>query len=253
MNTAQSLPPLEVGTAAHRVLTQLGVEGRLDLEIVESERYLPRAIREHAMEAGVSGGVSAVYYDNRIYVVSDQMTSEEDVERAVLYQGMGHAALREYMSAMLRPLVGRLYLRLGGDEGVQQMAADMGIQLDAGIQGLDETDRRLYITEELLAKAQAQKSAPSRSIREKLDDAVKTMVGGIRDGLRQMGILNMQVNTADMMFLLKRIRQGFFAGKKHDEMPPPSFLRKGRLRRKEGRQRYVGLFDHKETSSKQRP
>lgn len=146
----------------------------------------------------------AFYHDGAIYLNASALRDPVDVERAIFHEVHGHYGARALFGKDTSIAMGRLYLAMGGQKGIRDIAKKHNIDLsryDEILKGESPGKRAEILTDELLAHiAQESKPGVKRWLQE--------LIGAIRTWLRAHGFKNLgQFSDSEIMALLKRTRE----------------------------------------------
>lgn len=188
-------------------------------KIVVVSRFdqLPAKIQQDARqqnggERSVKGAFS--HRDGRVYIVAGNHRTLADLEATVLHETIGHAGVRRMFGQQWVQQLNRLYIALGGDGGIigVMLRRGMGDQLSAYYHGIAAARKanperwsddlaRAVLTEEVLAHIAEQQGRPG------LRDRFMTLVGAVRQWLRDMGFAKLAaMGESDLLFILSRAR-----------------------------------------------
>lgn len=146
----------------------------------------------------------AFYHDGAIYLNAAALRDPADVERAIFHEVHGHYGARVLFGKETSTAMGRLYLAIGGEKGINDIAKKHNIDLSKYEQILKKgtpAERIETMTDELLAHI-AQDGKPS------IKRWLQEVIGSIRTWLRAHGFPNLgNFSDSEIMALLKRTRE----------------------------------------------
>lgn len=187
------------------------------IHLVDSFDSMPDEIVGLSNRQSVDGSrVRGVYHRGEIWLNRQALNSEAAVEQTIFHELYGHHGLGLIFGRATRQAMGKLYLRLGGIQGVRKLAEKHDVNLERYIQrhakavksgGLTREAAQSILAEELLAHI-AQDSRPS------IKRAFQEFIGALRAKLREMGFLQLsEVSTSEIMHLLRQARQAVNEGR----------------------------------------
>ena len=150
---------------------------------------------------------------NEIWINLDQVHDAETVERMIFHEVYTHLGLRGLFGSSVTSIMGKLYMQIGGQKAVRDLAEKYGMSLSAYEEAYKDQPRELsyaIIAEELLAHmAEHHKPFVVRTAQE--------LIGAIRAWLRKNGFMNLaKITESDMRYLLKQSREVITKGKPGD-------------------------------------
>lgn len=173
---------------------------------------LPADIKDAAKAQGAEYQVKGVFHKGKTYVVSDQHTSELDVETTLFHEVYGHQGVAKLFGKDITKKLNELFLANGGLKGLRDTAKRHGVNLDSYINGLNGTampqdiKNRVLMDELLAHMQQSNKPSVKRLVRE--------IVGMLRAGLRKLGLPGLsKVADSDLFYILKQARKATAGGK----------------------------------------
>lgn len=199
-----------VEAIATGIFKKLSLSRNLKLAVHPTESTLPPEILAAAREQGAQGEINAVYWRNKVHIVSSKMESAADVERAIFHEALGHYGVRALFGKEWVVKANQLYLAVGGEKGVRDFARKAGINMDdyfKSAQGTpDNAEKALYLVDELLAHMQGERA--TMSLPQRVVGAVKTLIGQARQWLSRNGFVELsKLTDYDLAALLKRMRE----------------------------------------------
>lgn len=147
-----------------------------------SDYVIPQRVRDSndaAKSAGASGEPEGFIYQGKVYLVSDQLRSSQDVARVLFHEALGHAGLRGVFGDELKPILRQIALVRAKD--VRAKAKEYGLDM------AKEADR-LQAAEEVLANMA--QTAPELGF-------VKRAIAAIRTWLRNNVALFRDIDVTD--------------------------------------------------------
>jgi hypothetical protein len=203
-----------VERAATRIGRRLGLSANVSIRTVGTEAELPADIRAQAAKDGATGTVIAVHRGDEIFLVADQHKSLAQVEESILHES-NHYGANALFGKAKRQAYTRLYFKLGRADGIRDLAAKQGVNMDAYFTTADElrkdgkisdTQRFSYLVDEFLAHVQGKKAYAS--LPQKIKTAIQEFYGAIRNWMNQRGFVKLaQFNDADLAYLLRSIHR----------------------------------------------
>jgi hypothetical protein len=200
--------------AASRIGRRLGLSANVSIRTVGTEAELPADIRQQAAKDGATGTVIAVHRGDEIFLVADQHKSLAQVEESILHES-NHYGANALFGKAKRQAYTRLYFKLGRADGIRDLAAKQGVNMDAYFTTADElrkdgkisdAQRFSYLVDEFLAHVQGKKAYAS--LPQKIKTAIQEFYGAIRNWMNQRGFVNLaQFNDADLAYLLRSIHR----------------------------------------------
>jgi hypothetical protein len=200
--------------AASRIGRRLGLSANVSIRTVDTEAELPADIRAQAAKDGATGTVIAVHRGDEIFLVADQHKSLAQVEESILHES-NHYGANALFGKAKRQAYTRLYFKLGRADGIRDLAAKQGVNMDAYFTTADElrkdgkisdTQRFSYLVDEFLAHVQGKKAYAS--LPQKIKTAIQEFYGAIRNWMNQRGFVKLaQFNDADLAYLLRSIHR----------------------------------------------
>lgn len=204
--------------SAQAVIDKLKADwkGHADVRLVQTLDDLPSDVRQRLDADGKTmDKVQGIFHPKTgiIYLNANKITSKQHAKELVFHEAYTHLGLTNLFGKDVTAIMGRLYLAMGGQKGINDLAAKHGIDLSK-YEKLYEGERASYrnavIAEELLAHI-------SESPKPKLVQPVKELIGAIRAWLRKNGFAELaSVNDADIAYLLKQSRETITKGKASD-------------------------------------
>ncbi|WP_271270479.1 LPD38 domain-containing protein [Aliamphritea hakodatensis] len=200
-------------SAVVNIRKRLGLRG-VKISVVASESGLPEVIRKQAAQEGAEGAIGAVYHDNSIYIVADQMQSVTHLE-SVIFHEAAHYGSGKLFGKDLTSAYNKLWMKLGGFKKLKALAEELGVYADmepyfttaeeSVLNGSMSTARRsAYLIDEFLAHVNERQA--TETLPAKVKRAIQEFVGAVRDVIRKLGLKNLEeVSQEDIAFLLKRI------------------------------------------------
>jgi hypothetical protein len=196
--------------------------------VVGTEQGLPQAIQDQIEKDQAHGEVSAVYHKGAVHIVASKMSSDQDVEEAILHEWLGHHGSRLLFGEDVQQAFNQMYFQLRSS-GVKKIAEKHGIDLSAYMktaQNMKYQQRAVYLMDELLAhlqQKQVQKSLP-----EKMKKAIQAFIGAIRDKLRKYGFMKLaELSESDLQYVLSRMAHATKQGQMVKKSGRPSFYTTG--------------------------
>ena len=218
--TAYRLKEGEAATKVDAEQAQKVVDG---LKLPETVKfvYAPTAdkipvklLREMAKDGvDVADGMvkGAVFPDGTVLVVGDQHADVTDLEQTIAHELIGHygidtvIGLDRLKSYVKKTDVVELAERIGGKPLVSEV---LNTVRALKLQGRDEDMQKLQALREVIAHTEEAKV--TEAFREKAGRWLKELVGMVRAGLRDMGLLNAaELSTSDVFYMLKQSRKAF--------------------------------------------
>lgn len=166
--------------------------------------------------------VRAIHWRGKTYLVDDRFRSEKDAAQAMFHEHYAHYGLRAKYGAELRFALGKMLRGVGGLDGVKQLAASQGIDLELYEAGMKK-DRRisaeqrsLVMMEELLAHM-AESTGSLKSV-------LQEFVGLVRNWLRSVNYPGMaELGVTDLAYELKMARRASVEAGRNDGGNAPQF------------------------------
>lgn len=177
----------------------------IKIEAVENIDGMPEPIKARILADKVPNEkVKAVYHNGAVYVNASAMVNALDVERAVFHEVHGHYGARAMFGKDTSLAMGRLYLAIGGEKGIRDIAKKHSLDLskyEQILKGESPGKRAEIMADELLAHI-AQDSKPS------IKRWLQELIGTIRTWLRAHGFTGLgKFSDSEIMALLKRTRE----------------------------------------------
>ena len=194
---------------------------RVDVRSSSSE--LPQEIIESARQQGVDpASINAVYHRGRVYLVKDKLTTESQVEEALLHEGTHGGIDAMYKDEGVKKALNRMWAAMGGRKGFDKLSRELGIEenIRPYLEGssLDEDVRNAVLVNEMLAYTGQQGS-------KKLRQRTREVIGAIREWLRNNTFLRLsRMRASDISLIAKRARDNFINNRANAESGAPSFI-----------------------------
>jgi hypothetical protein len=149
--------------------------------------------------------VKGIYFKGKIFINASAMKDRASVEKAIQHEVFGHYGLRAlFGDKNVKTALTRLYMAIGGDKGLRDLAQKHGVDLskyDELLKNGSPSERIEVMTDELLAHI-AQDSRPS------VKRWLQELWGAIRAWFRAQGLISMgNMTDSDIMNLLKKTRE----------------------------------------------
>ena len=182
-------------------------KGAPQLVVVASEAELPPAIADAIAEQNAHGEVEGVHYRGTVYIVADNIHNASDVERVLLHEAVGHYGIARMIGPTWKHEMNRLYLKLGGDPGIERLAKRFGINLDkykSNTGKMTTAERNRMMVDELLAHVAQQNLEPT---------IIDRVVAKIKQWLRNWGLGRFaKYGKADVLRLLEGAKRAVYEG-----------------------------------------
>lgn len=153
----------------------------------------------------------AVFPDGTVLVVGDQHADIKDLEQTIAHELIGHYGIDtvigiERLNAYAKKTdVIALAEKIGGKQLVSEVMQTVRALAD---QGKSEELQKLQALREVIAHTE--EARITESFREKAGRWLKELVGMVRAGLRDMGLMNAgALSTSDVFYMLKDSRKAF--------------------------------------------
>lgn len=192
----------EVAEVINRVQSSFGA--KLKITVVASAVELPPEVQAHMEKNGIAGNkVKGVFHGGSIFVNREALQTAQDVETVILHE-LAHVGLAKMFGADIQAAMGSLYLAMGGDKTLRELATKYAMPLEkyqAAYASAKPAERLGFMTEELLAHI-AENNKPS------VKRFLKELIGAIRSWLRSKGFLSSaELSESELFALLKEVRQ----------------------------------------------
>lgn len=191
-------------------------KGAADIRLVDSLDGLPSDVRNSLVRDGKTlDNVQGIFHPKTgiIYLNANKITSAKHAKELVFHEAYTHLGLSNLFGKDVTAIMGRLYLAMGGQKGVNDLAAKHDIDLskyEALYAGEPAEYRNAIIAEELLAHL-------SEHPQPKLVQLAKELIGAIRAWLRKNGFAELaEVTDSDIALLLKQSRETITKSKAGD-------------------------------------
>ena len=199
---ADSVGEQQVGEIIARIQSSFGA--KLKITAVSSAVELPPEVQAHMEKNGIAGNkVKGVFHGGGIYVNREALQTAQDVETVILHE-LAHVGLAKMFGADIQAAMGSLYLAMGGDKTLRELATKYAMPLEkyqAAYASAKPAERLGFMTEELLAHI-AENNKPS------VKRFLKELIGAIRSWLRSKGFLSSaELSESELFALLKEVRQ----------------------------------------------
>lgn len=221
VNVARGATPVLSHDAVKAIVERIGAGLKLGIPSrsyrSEAELYAAHPeIAEKAERDGAKGQVNAVYYKGQVHVVTSAFVFEADVEGAILeamaHEGQGHYGIRALHGNDGRAVIAALrefFAAIGGVAGVKRLAGKHGIDMSLYLETaseMTESQRAIYLADELLAHLQGREAVASLS--ERARAAVRALYAAVREMLSRIGAKRLAKGSdADISLLLARMRR----------------------------------------------
>lgn len=174
---------------------------------VDTFAELPATIKLQAQkqDAGPED-VKGVFHKGKVYIVRDNISSEEILEEALFHEWHGHYGFNRMFDGKVRERMLELYHQIGGAGKLFAIGNKYGINLMEYGQGLakagyDIDTRRAIMTEEMLAHLTSEYSDGDIAAK------IREVIGVVRSWLRDHGFMKLaEWGETDIAWLLKRAR-----------------------------------------------
>nr|WP_239552612.1 LPD38 domain-containing protein [Oceanisphaera litoralis] len=216
------LPREQAESVARNIMADW--KGAPKLVVVASEAELPAAIADAIAEQNAHGEIEGVHYRGTVYVVADNIHDASGVERVLLHEAVGHYGIARMIGPTWKHEMNRLYLKLGGDPGIEKLAKRFGINLDKyknNTGKMTTAERNRMMVDELLAHVAQQNLEPT---------IIDRVVAQIKKWLRDWGLGRFaQYGKADVLRLLEGAKRAVYEGTDGKPLLPDDvkFSRKG--------------------------
>lgn len=172
---------------------------------------LLRAMARDGVDAADGMVKGAVFPDGTVLVVGDQHADVKDLEQTIAHELIGHygidtvIGLERLQSYVKKTDVVALAEQIGGKPLVSEVLNTVrALQR----QGKDENMQKLQALREVIAHTEEAKV--TEAFREKAGRWLKELVGMVRAGLRDLGLVNAaELSTSDVFYMLKQSRKAF--------------------------------------------
>ncbi len=176
-----------------------------EFEVVATQDDLPADIRRKA----AGGQIRGAYVNGKVYLVAENLNDTQEGIEVLLHEAIGHYGLRQVFGGSFNIAMNRLYAKIGRAEGLAKLGEELGIDLAAYQEILDNPKlsverRNEIIMDEFLAHLAEQGREPG---------LVQRVVAAIRKGLRKLG-LNLQINAADLIALVADAKRQVIKGER---------------------------------------
>lgn len=149
-----------------------------EITVVRNRDELPSFLKEQmTMQMGGEIHPEGVYYDGKVYLLSDNITDTGHAERVVLHETMGHLGLRGTFGDKLNPLLDSIHASLAKSGVLDELREQYG----KAYGNMDEQALNRAIAEEHLAQMAESNADPKAWAR---------IAAGIRKVLRSMGMVH---------------------------------------------------------------
>lgn len=191
-------PPLSIASVQAEVskVTDAWTNGPA-VHVVDSVDALPDHIQEQIASKTGQGRVEAAYYQGEAWIVADQMSSVEDVQRVLAHEGVGHHGLRLIMPDHV--------LDHTLDMAWQNKAVRAEAETIAGQYGLDVQDKsqRREAVEEVLAHWAGE---------GKKAGVLDRLIAAVRQAVRRV-FPSLKMSDAELRTLISRAREAVQTGR----------------------------------------
>ena len=116
--------------------------------VVQSEKDLPKSLRDRIRTDNLSGHVKGIYDDasGRTYLIADHVNDIDDALRTALHEAVGHKGIRNVLGSALNRTLDQIYNSLSPEQQQQLRTA-----YSKQIENFSPTDQQRIIAEEYLA------------------------------------------------------------------------------------------------------
>jgi hypothetical protein len=184
------------------------------IKVYRTQEGLPNIVKDYLKgENREADIITGAYYDNTIYLVAENLGSNEETTQTILHEGFGHHGLRGTLGKDVFPVLRDLYIAKKAE--VNAIGAELGINTKT-------VDGQLQAAEEWFAN-QAQLGIESKWY----DRLVRAIRNWIRKIANAAGI-DMALSDPEIRALIAAARQFTLAGQKVSAHPgaTPAFKKK---------------------------
>lgn len=164
-----------------------------NITVVESGVNLP----DQYLEAYYTGKAAKAFIDDKsgeVFIVADQIGSEEQVERAVFHEILGHAGLRSMLGNDMDALMDKVWAAFQGTKEMQAIQRSYKGKLNPAVKA-----DRLKLAEELMAKMAEQVN--KNTLPQRLKNLWNRIVAFVKDAIRKLGF-RPELTKADLTNIL---------------------------------------------------
>jgi len=177
----------------------------IKIEAVANVSEMPAAVRERIeQDKLLNEKVKAVFHGGAVYINASALKDSAAVEAAVFHEVYGHYGLRALFGQDTSRATARLFVAMGGNKGLHDIAKKHGVDLskyEKLLASKPADTRAEILTDELLAHI-AQDSRPS------VKRWFQELIGAVRTWLRANGFKSLGVmDDNEIMHLLKQSRE----------------------------------------------
>ena len=191
-------------------VTAQWTKGGPAIKVYRTQEGLPNVVKDYLKgENREADIITGAYYDNTIYLVAENLGSNEETAQTILHEGFGHHGLRGTLGKDVFPVLRDLYIAKRKE--VDEIAAELGINTKT-------VDGQLQAAEEWFAN-QAQLGIESKWY--------DRLVRAIKNWIRKLGI-DITISDPEIRALIAAARQFTLAGQKVSAHPgaTPAFKKK---------------------------
>lgn len=155
-----------------------------DIEVVATAADLPDRVQAEIgrqESGGAEVAPQGVYWNGTVYLVADQLATEQDVVTTLMHEATGHFGLRGVFGDRLNAVLDRV--ALARPQQMREKARDYGLSLA-------DVEQRRAVAEEILAEMAGE--SPTLSL-------VQRAIAAIRQWVRNMLGIDLELSDADLV------------------------------------------------------
>lgn len=198
----------EIGSIAKSLSVDEGI-----FKIIDKVSDLPRHIRA-SLPRSNNARISGITYGHEIFILKDGISSQEELEKTMTHE-CSHIGVGSVFGEETSSSYGAFWIAIGRTEGLLEKAQSMGQDLNHYVELADNmygngtitnSQRISMLVDEFVAHSSINKNYSSLS--EKLKKSMNELLGGIREGLRSVGLKGLCVlKTSDIFYLCRQINR----------------------------------------------
>lgn len=191
-------------------------------EVVETVSELPAPITQEIRDQGYpESDVHALYWMGTVYIVTRNLKTQRALEAAVFHEVYGHYGARQLFGEEFMSRMDELYTLLGGERGLRRLSEKYGLGMDLYFDAMKHQrpgHEKVFIVDEFLAHMQEPRV--QRSVGRRVVEAVKILLGLLREWLRTRGFpVSAGLADSEIVLLLSKMERAVTGGPRHNVLP----------------------------------